>query len=418
MPVLLADLAAGAGLTLKLLPPAAEAVSGRAVAAMVRGLPLADLLDALTEPYGLTWAIAGHDLHVLAEPTDPTALRARARKALKRAAVAEPDHVWVPATLIELGHLDVADGHWPEAAAWYARTVKEYPLGNEGALAAYNWGLTYMNAGDRTKAREQFLNVADRDGPAAALAFWWAGRTHLDCGDTVQAAKLFRRAIAAGADTPAATAAAIGLCVCLYQQDDFAAGHAALRPHKARLKGEGYKETAAFLDALGRQRLAANPKKTGEAEDLFLATVDAPAVSAAGPAGAYLHGQTCRELGLGPRLVAVYETAAAGLRGPLAVRLTAAVAEQHFADGNRAKARDRFLAVAAVDSGPDGKIARLRLAEMDNDTGRFDSALGLCRELIALGDREDATLKQMGRAFEGKKDFARAAQSYAGVVPE
>ncbi|WP_020473836.1 tetratricopeptide repeat protein [Zavarzinella formosa] len=407
------------GLAFKLNGNAEELLSGRAANISVSELPSGLMLDALLSPAGLEWTIQDHDLVISPIKESEAAWGTRTKTALNRALTAGPEHPWRIGQIIDLGNLDFLAKNWKGASETFTRALDEGGLRPEAVAANYNLGVTCVHLGLRDKAREQFQNLADRDtaGRWSSLAYWWAGRTHLDVDEPERAVKFFEAAIDTGETGPAVTASALGLAFCHLIRNDYAATLATLRPHKVELKAPDFKLAAAFADALCRFKLAENPRVTGEADELLYAVLNAGEQSAVGPAGIYVLGKTCRELGFGPRMVVMYEQSLETLRGDLAVRMTRELADYQFADGDPAKAVEGYKAVAAISREEPGRHAWVQLARLAVRANHPEDAARYCVEAMRAGAEKSAVLKELGRAYELKKDYKRAAKCFGGEFP-
>jgi tetratricopeptide (TPR) repeat protein len=420
VPAAIAEVAAAAGLRVRTEAGVAERLAGRVADVQLHEVWLADVLDALTDPYDVSWRVEAQTLVLSIEQTDSARQRDRVRRTAAMALAAAPEHVWRPGIMIALGNLDFTEGKWKAAGEWYTRVLTDMPNRPEAAQAAYNLGLMHLRTGDRAKAREQFMGVVDRDpgGKWAGLAYWWIGRSHLDADESAAAIRAFDQSVAAAPTAATGPAAALGTCLAYFRKGEYADGLAALKPFKARLREPDLKPTAALLDSYGRYRLAERPKRTGESEDLLYAVMNAGDESLLGPAQTYILGLACREFAFGPRMRALFEKAVPEFRGPLAVRMVSHLADDYLEAGDRAKAREWLLVAAAADRGAVGRKARMHLAEMALAMGRPVEGLGYAREALADGAEKAQALRLMGQAYEARRDFARAAKCFAGEVPE
>jgi tetratricopeptide (TPR) repeat protein len=420
VPAAIAEAAGAAGLRIRTDAGVAERLAGRVADVQLHEVWLADVLDALTDPYDVAWKVEAQTLVLSVEQADSARQRDRVRRTAAMALAAAPEHIWRPGIMIALGNLDFTEGKWKAAGEWYARVLTDMPNRPEGTQAAYNLGLTHLRTGDRAKAREQFMGVVDRDpgGKWAGLAYWWIGRSHLDADEPVPAIRAFEQSIAAAPTAATGPAAALGTCLAYFRQGEYADGLAALKKVKARLREPDLKPTAALLDSFGRYRLAERPKRTGESEDLLYAVMNVGDESLLGPAQTYILGLACREFAFGPRMRALFEKAVPEFRGPLAVRMVSHLADDYLEAGDRAKAREWLLVAAAADRGEVGRKARMHLAEMALAMGRPADALGYAREALIDGADKAQALRLMGQAYEAKRDFGRAAKCFAGEVPE
>lgn len=89
--------------------------------------------------------------------------------------------------------------------------------------------------------------------------------------------------------------------------------------------------------------------------------------------------------------------------------------------GKPAEAEQLFRDVTANDSGLHGRMARMALAELQVQGGKYDEAISTYRELTTGADSDmpvDALLMQLGRAYELAGKRAEAAQTYQRVITE
>lgn len=410
---LIRAVAAVAGLGVRIDPGAAAKLPAAGAALDVAGAPLAEVLTALTDPHGVGWAIDGADLRVgTAVPPG----RADAEAALGRALQTAPDHPTAGAARLALANLHAAAGRARDAADGYRRLIAGAATTPEAVPAAYNLGLTELRAGHVAAARGRFTEVIDRAGPGtkwAALGWWWVGRAHLDVGETGPAAKALRSA-GTGPGAEVVSASTLGLILChLTDGDGETARELLLDYRPARV--EKHRAAAAAFSTLLRYRVAPS---AGRAEAAAAALAAAGDGEAFGPSGALFTGRAYAELGRHDRATAVYEAAAARARGPVAVRMTFAVADRYAELGLAAPARQRYLAVAALDPHDLGPRAELRLAELAADAGNADECVRRCRALLARpGAERAAVLAVLGRGYELAGRYRDAATAFAGQVP-
>ena len=407
------------GLSLRLTGIAEELLSGKAANILVTDLPATQVLDSLLHPAELEWKIA--DLELVVSPLDNSdaAWSERTRRAIERSLASEYEHSWRIGLMIDLGNLEFLARNWRAAFDIYTRSLDEGGLRPEAVAANYNMGMTCVRLNLRDRAREQFQNLVDRDasGKWGPLAYWWAGRSHLDVDEPEKAIKYFEAALDTTETGPSVTAAALGLSFCHLMKNDYPAALAAIRPYRDGLKISDFKQTSAFVDALCRFKQAENPRVTGEADEILYAVLNVTEDLAVGPAGAYQLGKMCRELGFGPRMVVLYTRTLEDLRGGLAVRMTRELADYHYSDGDPVMAVEGYKAVAAVNREEPGRHAWLQLARLAIRDKKTDDAGRYCLEAMRIGADRDAILKELGKVYELKKDFKKAAKCFAGEFP-
>ncbi|MBN9524311.1 hypothetical protein J0H58_38325, partial [bacterium] len=265
-------------------------------------------------------------------------------------------------------------------------------------------------------ARWRFAEVIDRAGPEtpwAALGRWWVGRAHLDVGETGAAAKAFRSS-ATGPGGEVASASTLALCLCHLTDGDDEAARAALVDYRpARV--EKHRAAAGAFAVLLRYRVAPSSNRAAEVAAALEAAGNGEAF---GPFGALFAGRVYAELGRHDRAAAVYDAAAARARGPVAVRMTLAVADRYAALGLVGPARQRYLAAAVLDPEGDGWRAELRVAELAADGGNADECVRRCRALLGRrGADRAAVLAVLGRGYEQAGRYRDAAAAFAGQIP-
>jgi hypothetical protein len=197
-------------------------------------------------------------------------------------------------------------------------------------------------------------------------------------------------------------------------------GHAALsQGPRTTMKKEPFQRVSAFLDAYSRFRLArsAHAQPMVETEDLLACLSAPPGEPILGPLGVLLRGQAFRDLGMDERMAEYFEKALPAFNGPMVGRMAALLAEHYLQVGN-INAAGRALLAFGQPTGTDSRT-RLLLAEVALRQSRPEECLAICRGSLSesAGDR-DAFLRLMGRAFESLGDLRRAAECYAGRVPE
>jgi tetratricopeptide (TPR) repeat protein len=342
----------------------------------------------------------------------PAAPRERVRESLRKVLETQ-DH---PAVRLTLANFDAQDGAWAAAVPVYRQLIEDAPDAAEAKLAAYNLGLGLLRAGATAAAREAFLGVVDRDprGPWGELGRYWVGRAALDGGDPAAAVRPFRAATAGKTRRVRAAASfALTACYLLTGQDAAAEREGrSIRPEASDTSvGVGD-----LLDHVWRYRTTPSPLRAEQLADALRGAGD---LRPLGPAGVYLSGRLLEEIGNSSEMAALFDAAAAEYRGPWVVRMTLAAGEHWDSGGNRAKARSRYLAVAAIEPAGLGRRAELNLARMAAREGNGKECLGRCLRLWKDGPADpDAVLLVMARGFELTGDYAAAAACFAGREPK
>lgn len=404
----LTAIGAAAGWPVALAPDAAAALSAP-VTVDVERVPLADVFAALTEPHQLSWTAADGVVTVRAAThVESDGRRTAAGVALRRALAAGPDHPSADAARVTLANL-------ARSADGYRQFLADRRDAAEAVHAAYNLGLVELADSHPAAARARFLEVIDR-GPRTAwapLGQWWVARSHLDAGETAAARKPLAAALETGSKD-VRSAAALGLTVADLLDGDAAAARSRLRTFRFST-GDAHAAAAGWLTALLRQRATPSAGRAGE---LLAAVRDGDHGRPLGPAGVWVAGQAYRAAGRPERMADLYEAAVAAARGPLAVRMTLATADHLYQLDRTEPARQRYLAVAALDPAGLGPAAELRLAELAAREGRGAECVGRCRRLVGRpGVDRGELLAVMARGYEHERKFRAAADCLVGRLP-
>jgi tetratricopeptide (TPR) repeat protein len=402
-------------------------VAGRSLDVSIEQMPLPDLLRVIAVTTGLSWELSTTTVTLTLEPPPGTpgraaSLLAVARRALRDAIVTYPDHPLVAAAYLELGNLEAHEGHWKEAIVWYERMLRELPRSEILVEANYNLAVAQSRLSQRAAARNSFYWVVDRSPghELALLACLKIGRLYLEDNDPAGATRPLRRAMAAAPQSHTLAGAAVTLAAACLLTDNPRAARAALREARDSLTAEPFRSTAAFLDALARYRLLPETRRGNRESGEVLAAILAfrqPTIL--GPAGALLIGRAYRDLGMVEEMAATYETALQKVDCPLALEMTADLADYLYRTGRRGEARPRYEALASQSS-KHAFHAELRLAEIALQEHHLDDCLQRCRKLLREHPAADLTpvLQVMGKAFAQKGDYEKSAQCFAGKVPE
>lgn len=399
-----------AGLKLQITPEALAALAKESHAVDVAALPLPELLAALLGSAGFEAKLSDDAITVAAHgPPTPEAVGAVMRRALT------DGHPRADAMKVWLANFDAAAGRVHDAAKRYQELLDAKQPPAEAPHAAYNVGLLELKAGALASARSRFIDLIDRAPRTkwADYGWWWAGRINLDAGDTGAARKALRTA-ADGKTREIASAVAIAGCATALLDGDDAEAKAALEGTRVSPR-EAHMTLGTALEALLRHRAAPSDSRK---ETLLTALRECGDARALGPAGAYLAGRTYRDLGLPDRMAALYDRAADGARGPLAVRMTFDAATWYDLSERADQARQRYRVIAATDPKGFGPQAELRLAAMSLRTGAADDCIRRCRALLdRTGADRSEVLMLLGRGYEANRNHRAAADCFGGRVP-
>lgn len=406
---------------------ARQQIEGRSVVVALEQVALPDALRVLTEPLGLVWSIQGTQLRFSSDDEVPaeqlhTLRWEHARRTLREAVRASPRHPLTPAAFVELGGLEAAAGHLPEALQWYSRLLREWPRSPLVTEGQYNLGLLRCRQGDGASARQAFYHVLDR-APAhelAPLAYWRVGRLFLDEGDAEQALSPLRRALRSGPGSPAQSAAVLTIAAAHLLTDNPRAANAVLLEHRELVNQDAFRTAAVFLDTLARFRAVADRRqRQREAGDLLATLLTVRGDPILGPSGLVLMGQAYQELGMPSEMVRVYEKALPNLRGPLASELTLALADAYATLDRREDAVKMYRRVIEGGASAGARRARLRLAEIALTEKKPQECLKACRELLEQKDAAEVpvVLRLMASAYEQLGERDKAIRCLQGQLP-
>jgi tetratricopeptide (TPR) repeat protein len=420
----LQELAARLKLRLNLTPEAKKRIENQEAEFAIDSIRLPNMLADLLEVRGLVWTLTGNELAIRErgdrESVDSERGR-RIRATLRAAASAEIDHPFREAANLELANFSAYGGRLADAARQYEQIVSEFPSSAAARLAQFNQGLVRMRGDDPDSARELFLDVIDRSpkDELAGRAWWFIARTYLDAGDTEGAAHPLKMA-AANSSLEVRAAAAVGLSAARLFTGADAEGHAALgRGPLGLLRKEPFRHEMIFLDAYSRFRLArhAYPHPLIETEDLLNALSSLAREPILGPIGTLLHGRALHDLAMDDRMADYFERVLPELTSPLVGQMAETLAEHYLKIGKVAEAGRALLAFGRPERF-DSQI-QLLFAEVAQRQSRPQECLAICRGCLADPKaNRTSILKLMGRAFESLGDSRKAAECYAGRVPE
>jgi tetratricopeptide (TPR) repeat protein len=424
--VLLDTAAALCGLRSQWSAKALEKTEGRVADVYVENGAFQDLARDLACPLGLAWQIRDDEVVWFAveeqSAEDHRAFRvALARRALREAAAADPEHELTATAYLALGNLEAEAGRLAAAVAWYERLTRDQPQSPLRVEAHYNLGLIEQGLGHPDVARKTFYRVVD-EGPARALAaqaYLAVGRSWLEEGRPDQAVSPLRRGLAVAPGSPAQPAIVLNLAASYLWAGSPQSANALLRAHQAQFNPPPYRQTAGFLDALSRFEAAWDRRQVRHANDLLAAALNLQQPADLGSLGALLVGRAYHELGLIDQMAAVYDKALPQARGPVAEEMSYTLAEGRRSAGKVDEAKKLLLALAARGDGRWSRAAKLRLAELTLQDNRPEEALWWCRQLLPVQPPEQlpALLHLMGRAFERLGNYDQAARCFRGDKP-
>ncbi len=422
---LINQLAEKSGLRTEWSAAAEQLAAGRSSKVQIDGLPLPDVLRALTDPQGLVWRIEGDTIRLTAEhESERQALSEYrltiARRALRDAILAHPGHPITPSAWLELGNLEIQAGRIPDGIGWYERLIRELPRSSVVIEASYNLGMTHHRQAEFQAARVAFYNVVDRapGHELAPLAYLRVGQTCLEEMNLKDAPRPLHRAVASGTGSSALPAAVVHLSAAYLLAGNPRAASAILLEQRSAVLREPYRSTAAFLDSFARFRATTDKKELQrEASVLLGAVLGMEQNRVLRPVGRLLLGQAYHELGLDDQMARVFERALPESRGRIAAEMSFALANAWYAE--RHEDALRLLQGLAKGGEPDWSgRARLRLAEIALDEKQPEECLKWCRTLLLDKSQVDPAkvFRLMGRAYEQTGDHVRAAKFFRGEL--
>lgn len=395
------------------------ALSKELGAVNVRGAALGDFLRALVGRFGCAAALDAGALVVWkGDPPDPdrAAVRAGFARVLALSGGDKPAHPLELAARVWCANLLAQEGRTGEARKAYQNAIDVGLSAPEVIHATYNVGLLELRAGSFAFARSRFADLIDRAPRThwVDYAWWWLARAHLDTANFAEA----RRALATArtaATKEVASAALLALATCELLDGKTAAASALLFDRRVAAR-EDHALLLAAYEALFRYRGAPTPSRKTAVLDALAACGNGLSL---GPAGAYLFGGFYRELDQPARAAALYDATSDAHRGPLVVRMTYDAGEWYALSGDAGAARQRLLAVTALDPKGLGPRAELLLADLELRAGRAAECVSRCRALVKReGVPRAEVLALMGKAYEVQKNYRAAAECYGGKVPQ
>jgi tetratricopeptide (TPR) repeat protein len=419
---------AASGFSVNWTDAAKQRIGGRSVALIVDAVPLANLLAWVLDSPGVVWSLDGNLLRLATETeVDAKVLtsrrRAGARRSLRAAIADHPGHSLTPAAYLELGNDAAEERNLREAVRWYARLVREYPHLPLVAEAYYDLGIVQQQLEDAPAARAAFFQAIDRlpGNELTALSYLRIGRTLMDDGQIENSVSPLRRSISAASDSPTRAMAVVCLAASYLLTDNPRAANQALVEHRELLKVEPFRSTAGFLDALAHFRAGIDPREARrEAGTLLESILATHGDTLLGRVGQMLLAQAYGEVGMLEQRSKVYERLLNDAQGAFAEQAAYLLAESLAAAENHEEARRLVSSVVQRSDGQWAARSRLLLARISLKEQHGDECLRWCRKMLSdpKQSNDAEVLKLMGQAYEQTGDTKRAAQCFAGRVPE
>jgi tetratricopeptide (TPR) repeat protein len=176
---------------------------------------------------------------------------------------------------------------------------------------------------------------------------------------------------------------------------------------------------ATFISAYARYRQAVlRDRLLRQDHELVAALMQLPVQTRLGAYGPIVIARAFADLGMWEQTVQTLLPALPSLQGPLAHEAKHRLAEALTKVGNNAEAV-QFFEELTKDEHRFTASAHLHLARLDLKADRPDACVSRLRDLLSESSALDVAevLTLLGRAYERKGDFTRAATCYAGTLP-
>lgn len=422
-------------------------------------LPLGEVLLLLLEPEECVWYCDGKKLHVLAaqevslETTRPgagsasmpnresvattqpnqEALRQKLANTRLRSVLATLNRLLLENSNVPLPHLQRVFwlmglchyhlGQVKEAATWWDRLLHRWPQTVEAFYVSFNLGVLYWQQGELELAKRLWMRAADQ-APGHALtplAYLYVARAELEELRVESAIVPLRRATHAPPGSPTRCLAQLWLACCWIYLDNTAAAHDLLVRERRWLQAEPYRTGAAFLDALARaQGPGDGSVRVRQAEDLLTALLQVHDWQMLEPLGPLLAGRAWIRLHLPEHAGRVYQSALPRARSLWRQELLLAYAESCFLCRQFAQAREAVQEPMRSSRPVHIATAHWLLARCALQEGNPEESLEHARQVMLHPSPvpREAVLRLMGEAFSALGDTRRAADCFAGRIPD
>jgi tetratricopeptide (TPR) repeat protein len=346
--------------------------------------------------------------------------RAAAERALHGVIARHPRHDWTAAAYLARAALDVEDD--PGVALhWCERLILEAPRSPLTVNASFRRGLILEQRGELAEAEKAFFHVVDQ-APGHALtpeALLHIGSMQLQAGEIGKAISVLRRGAALGAEPTVQARLALMLAAAHAVSDEPLAALAALARQRETLAGDAYRPVAAFLAAYARYRQAVLTQRLMRQDhELVAALLHFPNDTSLGVYGPILAARAFADAGMPEQAAQTLQAALPSTKGPLAHEAKHRLGQALARLGKNSEAARLFEELTQGQHRFTAS-AHLQLATLDLNANRPDACLerlhALMREPGTLNVAEVLTV--MGRTYERKRDFVRAAQCFAGELP-
>jgi tetratricopeptide (TPR) repeat protein len=421
-------IAAFAKLTVEWSESAGQKTQGRTADLALEDMPLIEVVRGLTEPLGLVAICKDDRLRIQADAEVPWDELAKyraivARRCLRDAVLAHPEHPLAGAAYLELGNDEAMRQAFPEAAGWYERLLRQNKRSSLTTAAFFNLGLVHIAQKNYELARKYLFRVVDGSPghELAPRAYFQIGWTYLLQGSPAEAVDPLQRAVATAGDAPMRPKAALLLAAAHLSNASPKNANESLVANREAVNREPNRAIAAFLDGLARYRVAVERKQSRvQSAELLAALMAFPEQNPLGCVGQLLRGHAFRELGMSDQMAKIYEEAVGHCSGAVADEMNYHLAHYFCDTGKRPAGAALLRALASKAAGKWSAAAQLRLAAISLEEGRPQECLLFCEPLLTLEPPSDrlALLKLMGQAHEALGNYEQAAQCYAGQLPK
>ncbi len=408
------------------------AVNGRRQSLHADDISLSLLLDGLCIPFGLIWTHEGSTVQIQTrvEASADAVAKFRvesAERLLRNALFQSPDSPQIGYSRVALGVLLFQRDRTADALHMLRSQLELQPRSDVEAEASFNVAKCYLALNQQDEALDAFLHSIDSTGgqPLARTAgYLYIGRLQIADELYQPAVSSLVRALALSDDTIMETDAALLLSSAYLLAGNPQGANEILMQsdRRSRLAQPETRDAAAFLSAFCRFRAAVlQDRREREGQTLVTALTRFDPLSQFGVHWALLAAEASEELGLYEQATHHYLTVldaapAARLRDRTLLKL----AERYRAGGQFDEAAQLLSAVTQSDSELLTLQVALQSAVVASEQGDSDSALQLCRFVLANSDDDAvrrAALKLMGRAYERRQDYEAAVYCFAGMVP-
>lgn len=417
-----------AGLELKCSEFALSALESQRRQLFTDSDSLSLIVDSLVEGAGLIWAFRGGVLYVQGafEAGDEELGRYNrqiARRTLRRATVAHPDHGYRFESIQCLGDLAFLEGDAAKAANWYVKILERNPHSPIIARTMLNYAKLQGKTGRRDLAREAAYHVIDSpcDSKLKAAAYLYVARWMLEEDDGRTAVRPLQRALSLRNNAAMKAEVATMLVIAFLVDRNPHAASAVLLEHQDVLANNN---VAAFLDAFVRFRAnrRSDTSSLASSRHLLTALNGIQPVNFFGDIGYPLMAAAYGELGLQMQMVGLYEVALQSkLPEILSNRMVLELARLYLKNGDENRAAATLQKLTGSLQSPQVREGQFLSAEIEFHQGRLEACRDRCLAVLCHCESESEKieiLKRVGRTYEAESEHYKAALCFAGMLPD